>query len=447
MSKFLGLDLGTTKVAAVIVDTDGILLEHASAPTRADVEGLPAGFAEQYPAKIAAALDECVSSLSKINRSDVVAVGLTGQMHGVVLWEDSAPDCHLNLVTWQDKRCDADGFLAELADSTGIELKSGFGAATLAWLVSNESLNPKWRNAGTIHDWLVARLCGLERPVMDPTNASSWGAFDLESGDWNWEALDALRIPRELMPRIVPTGEVVGRLGDSQARDWGLSPGIPLTAAIGDNQASLLATLDDWDADIALTIGTGAQLSVVVDSALAAEFAESVGCEFRPFLDGRLIAVAAPLCGGAAFAWLVDWFKEWCAAFGIEPPEDSRLYETFIRLGLDAAGSSIPDISPSFLGERSDPDSRGVVSNIDLDNFTPGGVARGLAFGLARNLKNMLPSSLLDGRGRIVASGNALRRNKLLAEAVGEVFGKPLEFSASSEEAACGAAILAAGLR
>jgi sedoheptulokinase len=59
----------------------------------------------------------------------------------------------------------------------------------------------------------------------------------------------------------------------------------------------------------------------------------------------------------------------------------------------------------------------------------------------------MMPPSLLEGRGRIVASGNALRRNPLLAEAAREVFGKPLEFSSSPEEAACGAAILASRRR
>ncbi|MCK5844762.1 MAG: hypothetical protein KAG97_08655, partial [Victivallales bacterium] len=233
MSLILGLDLGTTKVAAVIFDSERGLLEHASIETKADVKGLPAGFAEQNSARIADAVNECVMSLSKTNRGDVAAIGVTGQMHGVVLWNGVNYTKTSHLVTWQDKRCDADGFLAKLAESTGVELKSGFGAATLAWLIRNGGLDPVWRNAGTIMDLLVARLCGLSRAVMDPTLAASWGVFDFNTADWDWTAVDALRIPRLLMPEIIPTGAAAGKLTVQSAENWGVTPEIPVCVALG----------------------------------------------------------------------------------------------------------------------------------------------------------------------------------------------------------------------
>jgi sedoheptulokinase len=440
MGKMLGIDIGTTKVAAVIFDLERGMLEHASIETKADVLGLPAEFAEQDVAKIANALDKCVLSLSATERKEVVAVGVTGQMHGVVLWDTDNNNTTSNLFTWQDKRCEADCFIAKIAESGGGKLKSGFGAATLSWMKRNGVLNPIFQNSGTIMDWLVVRLCGLTHGVMDPTNAASWGVFDLDLLDWNWNIVDALLIPRHLMPEIVPTGTIAGNLTVRSAESWGLSSGIPVTVAIGDNQASLLATLKDWDDEVALTLGTGAQISAVAPKGFKGEF--DVACDIRPFVDERLIIVGAPLCGGSAFAWLIKWFGGWCDAFGIKRPDDKRLYELFIESGLVAESENLR-IEPHFLGERNDVGLRGQISGIDLRNFTPGKFSKALAEGIAVNLKSMLPDRLLSDKKRIITSGNALRRNALLMKAVGEVFAMPVELIDSVEEAACGAAILA----
>jgi sedoheptulokinase len=101
-------------------------------------------------------------------------------------------------------------------------------------------------------------------------------------------------------------------------------------------------------------------------------------------------------------------------------------------------------VCPHFLGERHDPNRRGSIEGISLDNLSLGGLARALAHGICANLRDMLPAHLREGRTRLVASGNALDRNPLLRQAAEEVFGMPVLMGAPREAASVGAARLAA---
>jgi sedoheptulokinase len=113
-------------------------------------------------------------------------------------------------------------------------------------------------------------------------------------------------------------------------------------------------------------------------------------------------------------------------------------------LGLAAEEDLV--VQPHFLGERHAPHLRGSIEGLDLKNFRLGNVARGLAQGILVNLRQMLPAWALAGRERIVGSGNALRRNPLLQRMAAETFGLPLALTEGREEAALGAAILAAAM-
>lgn len=437
MNYYLGIDIGTTKVATVICDAMGVIIDVQSIATKADIETLPER-SEQDHRRIFSAIDSCISVLAEDYRKQIVSIGVTGQMHGVILWGRSKVS---NLVTWQDKRCDGNGFLAEIEAITGVKLSSGFGSATLAWLVKNRQLDTEYQHAATIHDYLVSCLCDLEHPVMDPTNAASWGLFDILTQYWQIEKINKLKIPSGIFPEMVPSGSIAGNLNGNYAEKWGINKDIPVFTAIGDNQASLLATINEWDKEISLTIGTGAQVSVVLPLNTDIKSVSAETCEIRPFINGRYIAVAAPLCGGSAFAWLIKWFSQWCDALGIQIPENINLYDFFIAEGLKE-GSTDLSIEPNFMGERHNTELRGKISNISLDNFTPGNVSLSLTAGIIRNLKSMIPEELLSEKTKIIASGNALRSTPLLVKAAEEIFGKPVEIIDSREEAACGAAKL-----
>jgi len=169
MSLALGIDIGTSKVAAAIVDVESRTTKDAVALLHnADLD-LQAGHSEQSVADLFETLARVVGDLHADLRAQVAAVGVTGQMHGVVLWEPMAWAC-TNLVGWQDRRCLEQGFLdklrIELSDQT---LHTGFGWATLAWLAASEP-GPldQYTCAGTVADMIVARITGRADSVTDP---------------------------------------------------------------------------------------------------------------------------------------------------------------------------------------------------------------------------------------------------------------------------------------
>jgi sedoheptulokinase len=437
---YLGIDIGTTKVAAVVID-GGRRLRAVASRLHGARRPAPAGRAEQDAPALLDAAWSAVRDLPAALRREVRSVGVTGQMHGVVLLDRGGGPCS-PLITWQDGRCLENGFLDELSARTGRALSTGFGCATLAWLLRREGLPPSAVAASTIHDLAAARLCGRFPPVTDPTDAASWGLFDLAASAWDARALAAAGVPPALLPRVVPCGSRAGEVAAEMAGLLGLAAGIPVAAAIGDNQASLLATLREPDKELALTLGTGGQVSSVLPAGAKIDWAAPTPMfEYRPYPGGRYAVVAASLCGGAAWAWLADTALGWLKELGLPAPPRDELFVRLNDLGLAAADAVV--VHPHFLGERHRPLLRGSVEGIGLANLGLGSLARGLARGIVASLRDMLPPWALAQRVRVIGSGNALRRNVLLQRMAEETFALPLVLSDGREEAAVGAAILA----
>jgi sedoheptulokinase len=293
---------------------------------------------------------------------------------------------------------------------------------TLAWRVHHDGLPPGSR-AATIHGLLAARWGGLERSPIDPTDAQAWGGLDPLPG-----------VGSEVLPSSVGHGARIGSL----VADLGLPPGIPLTAPLGDNQASLRATLADPDRELAFTLGTGCQLSAVVPRGSCPAVP---GCDVRPFDASRDALVAAPLAGGAAWLWLADTVATWVADLGLVPPPREAVLARLDDLGLAAADRL--DFRTHLAGERHDPGLRGALLGLAFDNGRLGEVARALARGLAAVPRAMLPPAACAGRTRVMASGNALRRSRLLRAMAEAELGLPVVLVDCREEAATGAALVA----
>ncbi|MHC4123308.1 MAG: sedoheptulokinase [Planctomycetota bacterium] len=439
----LGIDIGTSKVAAVIIDTQKQLLAVCSKRHKANMES-PTGRSEQDVEAIIATVRSAVLGLRKELRMAVRAIGVTGQMHGVVV-VGKGLRAITPLITWQDKRCLEGDFLGKLNPVGGYCLRSGFGCASLAWLCTKGLLPSEAVSASTIHDLLVARVCELDRPVTDPTDAASWGLFDLHSLNWDFDAIRKANVPMELLPKVVPCSSKAGMVCKAMSEELCIPAGIPVATAIGDNQASLLATLREPENELALTLGTGGQLSAVLATGHEPEpIEQNSKYEYRPFPGSRFVVTAAALCGGSAWEWLAAAVEKWLGGLKVATPSRDDLYKRLSELGLKA--THMLEVRPNFLGERYDDLLRGSINRIDLENFDLGTVSRSLARGIIENLKDMLPAYVFKGRDRIVGSGNALRRTKLLQVMIEEVFGLRLDISQMQEEAACGAALNSAAL-
>ena len=437
-NRILGIDIGTTKTAACIVDGDGETLAAASVIHNAGIEA-PRERAEQDAEKLLESVFEVVGQLAAGLRGEVKAVGITGQMHSVVIVDvENKPVT--SLITWQDNRCVENDFLRALNQKTGYWLYSGFGCATLAWLAAKGELGRDCATASSIGGLASAKLTGCVRPPIDYSLAQSFGLFDYEKMDWDTMAVKAAGIPAGLLVKPVRCGAEVGRVSASMAERLGLAAGIPAAAPLGDNQASLLATLPEPERELAITIGTGAQASAVLpEGTKAGALGADAAFEYRPYPGERFFIAASPLAGGAAWAWLADTVEEWFASLGADVLPREQIYRKLNDLGLQTRDTF--EFHPHFCGERHDPGLRGFIMGLDLNNFSLGCVARSLARGIAQNLKDMLPAYCLENRARIVGSGNCLRKNPLVQKMVEEVFGLPLELSESVEEAAVGAAL------
>ena len=440
---YLGLDIGTTKIAAVVADSEGNVRASVS---RVHAAGLPAPDerAEQEAGVLLDTAWAVVRELPGALRHRVGGIGVTGQMHGVVL-VDAGQEPVTPLITWQDGRCLEDPtFFDALSTTTGYRLATGYGLATLAWLHRHQQIPPNAVSATTIHDLVVARLCSLPRPVTDPSDAASWGCFDLAAAAWDEAALASSGLPVSMLPAVHPFGSVAGVIDPAMASWLGLPGGLPVHVALGDLQASLLATIQDPETDVALTLGTGGQATVITAAPLKAGVAaRDAPCVYWPYPGGRIAVVAASLSGGAAWAWLVDSLDAWLRDLGVAPPPREALFDKINALGL-AATHELP-VRSHFLGERHDPSLTGSIQNLTLSTFTLGALARGLARSIVRTLHEMLPADTLKNRSRLVGGGNALRRTPLLQDMAETVFGLPLTLTEDREEAATGAALVAAG--
>ena len=188
-----------------------------------------------------------------------------------------------------------------------------------------------------------------------------------------------------------------------------------------------------------VNIGTGSQISVLSDS-----WFEGPGIEARPLTADSYLLVGAALCGGAAYAALEHFFREYAAAAGGKDQPQYGIMQSF----LTAPRGSAQDwqIRTTFSGTRENPKDTGSVTGIRLDNFHPAAMIRGVLNGMVRELHDLyrvIQSGTGITRTRLIASGNGIRKNSALQDILQECFGMKPAIEQHEEEAAFGAALFA----
>eukprot|EP00051_Salpingoeca_urceolata_P017303 m.234655 g.234655 ORF g.234655 m.234655 type:complete len:626 (+) comp18916_c5_seq9:1308-3185(+) len=607
----LGIDIGTSSVKATFVeqrddgsfvvvagnqvayDSEDLAVAVASAPSLMETVSLPrvAGAAEQDPVVVVAAVQLCVTQLPRDLKQQVRSIGLTGQMHGVVLFNTSKqaqhttqqdplaqaplppalvnarsalpgavgaetsaetrPQCPNNghtlwhtlvscspLFTWRDARC-----TPEFLDTLVVPEKqpypmpsTGFGCSTLAWLATEcGEYVDKFAHAAGIADLVGCLLCDGRAPVMDTTQASSWGWFDPGLGTWATDAIgrDTVRqqrIARVLPASVVAPGTVMGRLSSHAAFVLGLptTPAIHVCVASGDHQCHVTACMalgraredgcgggpssshamdknqgtgttkgqgddgrheslaatrrqrqvsratssDRRMATAVLSVGTSAQLSVLVpasDPLLARLKADGLSSvEVRPSMhsDWAVVSACALTGGGAILATVDALFRLAHDVLGTQPGAGARtnggavaddkpsaapddVWERLLGLAEQRLDETTLAISPTFWGERRDPAARGSVCHLVAgDNLTAGDWLAATCTGVADNLCSMLPPDLLSGREadhclHVLATGTAVCRSRLLQRCFARRLGTPHLDVVPNGDAATGAAITA----
>lgn len=459
MSVVIGIDLGTATITALALSTEsGDVLATATLPNTADITS-PAdrarGRSEWDAAAIVEAGRACLREVSRrigANWARSAGLGITGQQHGVVIADGRRP--LTPFINWQDRRGEEPypgGPLTYVEEAqrragedapqrTGCRLAAGFAAVTLFWMRANGEL-PTSGRACFLMDYFGALLTGAA-PVTDPTCAASGGAFDVKAGAWDAGLLAALGLPPALFPEVRPSGSPLGTITASMAEATDLPEGLPVFVGIGDNQASFLGSVADRDDSALVNVGTGGQVSVY-----AGGFRYDPLLETRPFPGGGYLLAWAGLCGGRSYALLERFYRQvgeqLCGAHPEQP-----LYAAMNRLAESAPrGAGGLTCEPFFTGSRHDPELRASWTGVSAENFTPAHLTRALVEGMARAFRAGYDAiGRLGGAGKkqLVGAGNGLRESGVLARCIGDELGLPLRLPRHREEAAYGAALLAA---
>jgi xylulokinase len=423
VTALVGIDVGTTATKGVAIAPDGTVLHVAE--TAYPLAIPRPGWAEQDPEDWWSASRAVLAELHA-TVGEPAAIGLTGQMHGLVCL-----DAHGRVlrpaILWNDQRTRAECAeieeligLDRLIALTGNRALAGFTAPKLLWLRRHEpGTYARVRQVLLPKDYVRLRLTGQH--ATDAADASGTLLFDVGRRRWSDEVLAALELPPEWLPFVHESPEVSGRT----------SAGTPVAAGAGDQAAGALGVGIDRPGPLCIQLGT----SGVVFAAQPA-FAPDPGGRVHAFchaVPGGWHAMGVMLSAGGSLSWLRE------ATGGSD-------YESLLAEAARwPAGADGLLFLPYLQGERTphaDPDARAAFVGLEL-RHDRGALVRAVLEGVAHGLRDCL--ELLREVGVVptvarAAGGGA--RSELWLRIVASVLGVPLERVAIEEGAAFGAALL-----
>ena len=264
---YVGLDLGTSSLKAILMDDDQTVLAETSVPMT--VERPHAGWSEQNPKQWWDATCAAMVELEKIaDLSGVRGIGISGHMHGATLL-DSADEILRPCILWNDTR--AAGEAAALDNDphfralTGNIVFPGFTAPKIAWVKNNEpAVFAKIAKVLLPKDYLRLLLSGEHVAEMSDAAGTSW--LDVAKRDWSDYLLAETGLTRDQMPRLVEGSEVSATLRDTLADEWGLPKGVIIAGGGGDNAASAIGAGVVKSGDAFVSLGTSGVLFAANDA-------------------------------------------------------------------------------------------------------------------------------------------------------------------------------------
>ena len=441
---FLGLDIGTSAVKAILVAPDGALRGQASAPlTLAAPEP---GWAEQDPNAWWSASIEALRRLRQTApAAGIAAVGISGQMHSSVLL-DRAGQVVRPALLWCDGRTTAEcaaltrslGGEAALRDAVRNPALEGFTLPKLLWVRNHEP--DAWRRVATVllpKDFIRFRLTGVL--ATEPSDASGTLLFDPARQVWSEIVVRAAELPATLLPPVGGSAEVLGRVTAEAATLSGLPTGTPVVGGGADNACGALGVGVISSGEAVASWGTsGTVLAPVAEPVVDPLLRAHTFCHVVP---GCWYLMGVVLSAGAAFGWYRDQLaRELAGSSGADPTLTQEAEPV-------PAGARGITFLPYLAGERTphrDAGARGAVLGLSLSHSRAEltrAVLEGIGFALRDSLE-ILRELGVAPRQLVLTGGGA--RNPFLRRLQAEIFGLPVCTVNHEEGPAFGAALLAA---
>jgi xylulokinase len=426
---FLGIDLGTGSVKALVLDAEGRLVSEASAtyPVHAPRPGWAETHTNEWWQATVLAVRKAVGQL------DITAISFSGQMHGTVLLDKNLHALRAAIL-WADTR--STKYLESYQQLTQEQrrrlanpIATGMTGVSLLWLKENEPENYKQtRYVLQPKDWIRLKLTG--EVFAEPSDASATLLYDLENNAWATDIIEALGLRWDFLAPLVNSRELAGTLSKEAANQLGLAANIPVAAGCGDAAASALGSALLREGQVQVNIGTAMQIFAIrekarVDPQLRTHL-------YRSAFD-NYYSMAAMQNAGIALEWVrkilgMSWEQMYVEAFNILPGCEGV---TFL---------------PYLTGERTphlDSTIRGVWQGLGL-NHERGHLSRaafeGVSFALKDGLKALEDTGIYASSLRLAGGGTLHHAwQQLLAD----VLEKPLDAVSVPSSSARGAALLA----
>lgn len=431
---YLGLDLGTSGLKALLIDDDQQIVGSASAAL--DVSRPQPGWSEQDPGDWIRACEVVLDALKAEQGSSleaVVGIGLSGQMHGATLL-DEADRVLRPCILWNDTRShvqaaalDAD---PRFRDISGNIVFPGFTAPKLMWVRENEAqIFKATRKVLLPKDYLRLWLTGEHVSDLSDASGTSW--LDTAARDWSATLLDASGMTPEQMPRLVEGTEASGTVRSALAARWGMGARVVVAGGAGDNAASAVGTGAVAQGAAFVSLGTSGVLFAATDRYRPAP--ESAVHSFCHALPGMWHQMGVILSASAA----LDWFA---GVSGCTPAE--------LIAELDGQPAMPGPITflPYLSGERTphnDADIRGAFIGLSQQHDRAAltrAVIEGVAFALRDNLEALKAAGTTLERITAVGGGS---RARIWLEVISNALDLPVDIPARGDTgAAFGAARL-----
>jgi xylulokinase len=441
MAYFIGIDTSTTATKALLIDENGQVLGVAS--NEYPYETPQPLWSEQDPALWWHATAESIRQVlakTDVDATAVKGIGLTGQMHGLVLLDEKG-DVLRPAILWNDQRtgpqCDAIRLKLgreKLIQITGNDALTGFTAPKILWVQEHEP--DVWKRARHIllpKDYVRYKLTGVF--ASDRAGGAGTILFDLAKRDWSPEVLTALDIPAEYLPPTFEGTDVTGVLTPAVASELGLPAGVPVFGGGGDQAASAVGTGAVRSGVVSLSLGTSGVVFATTDGpAIEPEGRLHAFCHSVP---GKWHFMGVMLSAAGSLRWHRDTFA---------PNTD---FDTLLApVANIPPGSDGLFFLPYLTGERTphpDPLARGAFVGLTVRHgfaHLTRAVLEGVSFGLRDGLELMKGAGLKDISQVRVTGGGA--RSPLWRQILADVLQAEMVTVNTTEGAAYGAALLAA---
>lgn len=422
MTRFAGIDVGSSFVKAALIDLDTFELRRTHrAPFPDFVEGLPPLWREVDPAKVMRAVEQVLAQVLA-GEPACDGVVLCGQMHGFVL-VNARGEAVSNYISWLDGRVTPPEFEAMAAVLTaadraeiGNEFRPSIALPLLAWLRRSGNLPEGETTPVSLADFVAGRLCGV-RPAMEPTQAAAFGGFHLKTFHWHSDVIGKLGLESLRWPDVKPHGSIAGR--------W---RGIPCYTSIGDQQCALAGALLR-DRELSVNIGTGSQVGMLAGAP------RPDGLQTRPYFDGRVLRTITHIPAGRALSALIALFGE----IGGVREEDAWRH-------IEAAVNTVPstDIRAGAAFFPGPCGYGGFLENLHEGNMTAGHVFRAVFESMARNYRSCAQRLDPDREAAgAVFSGGVARKLDMLRSLTESALELPARLSPHPEDTLFGLMVLA----